>query len=209
MFNTVFFSTAFVLFLLGCWFFFGRNFFSRRKKTRQDHHLIMQQIEKVFKVVLAEGVFNEIIDFRDESKKFFGLVSSTKKSLLVAEARVMMGFDFKKASIELDQVNRRVHFSQLPVAEIISMETDFKFYDINNGMFNKFKSEDYTQLLQAAKEHIKEKVEQSELAHTAYGQLHLLIEQISSSNGYTLNKTDQPKQTLIAQKNESKKVGNH
>lgn len=69
------------------------------------------------------------------------------------------------------------------------METDFKFYDINNGILNKFKSEDYTEILKAGKEHIKAKVNSSELIDAAHAQLSILIEQITTDSGYKL---DQP-----------------
>jgi hypothetical protein len=73
------------------------------------------------------------------------------------------------------------------------METDFKFYDINEGILNKFKSEDYTEVLKAGKQHVKEKVNSSELIEAAKSQLNLLLNQVASSYGLDLGKDDKLK----------------
>lgn len=149
--------------------------------------VLMNRIEKVFKLVLAEGFFSEIVDFTNKDKKLFGLLSSTKKSLLIVDAKVLIGFDFKKVKFEIDQRNRKVKFTHLPEPEVLSMETDFKFYDINNGLLNKFNSEDYTEILKASKGHIKDKVMNSELINSAKSQLEVLVEQIAGEGGYDLD----------------------
>ena len=188
-FNLIFF----LAFLLGLsaiiWFMLRNRFKEWKSKKDIDHHIVLNRIEKVFKLVLAEGFFSEIVDFKHEGKKLFGLLSSTKKSIFIVDATVMIGFDFKKAKIEIDQVNNKIRFTHIPPPEILSMETDFKFYDINNGMFNKFKTDDYTELLKAGKDHIKEKVMDSELIEAATAQLQILIEQISDNSGYTIDNT--------------------
>lgn len=171
------------------WFFFGKKLFKRKNRNQLQSHVMLNRVEKVFKLVLAEGFFSEIVDFKNENKKLFGLVSSTKKSLLIVDAKVLIGFDFKKVKMEIDERSRSIKFTHLPQPEVLSMETDFKFYDINNGILNKFKSEDYTEILKAGKEHIKAKVNSSELIDAAHAQLSILIEQITTDSGYKL---DQP-----------------
>lgn len=188
-FNLVFFLVFTVALAAIVWMRFKNSIRHWKSKKIIDHHLVLNRIEKVFKLVLAEGFFSEIVDFRHEGKRLFGLLSSTKKSLFIVDATVMIGFDFKKAKIEIDKINNKIKFTHIPSPEILSMETDFKFYDINNGMFNQFKSEDYTELLKAGKDHIKEKVMESELIEAATAQLQILIEQISDNSGYTIDNT--------------------
>jgi len=175
------------------WFFFGKRFFRKRNRNELQSHVLLNRVEKVFKLVLAEGFFSEIVDFRNENKKLFGLLSSTKKSLLIVDAKVLIGFDFKKVKLEIDERSRSIKFTHLPEPEVLSMETDFKFYDINNGILNKFKSEDYTEILKAGKEHIKTKVNNSELIAAAHAQLNVLIEQITSEGGYKLDQPSEKK----------------
>lgn len=174
-------------------FFFRKGIFNRKNKTSLQGELIKNRIEKVFKLVLAEGFFSEIVDFRNKDKKFFGLLSSTKKSLIIVDAKVMVGFDFKKAKFEVDKRKKSIRFTQLPEPEILSMETDFKFYDINDGILNKFNSEDYTEVLKGGKEHIRQKVNSSELIEAAQSQLQVLLSQVASSSGLSLEENETKK----------------
>ena len=41
---------------------------------------------------------------------------------------------------------------EFPELKILSTGSDYKFYDIDHGMFNKFKNEEYTALLTDAKQ---------------------------------------------------------
>jgi len=174
------------------WFFFGKNLFKRKNKNELESHVLLNRIEKVFKLVLAEGFFSEIVDFKNIDKKLFGLISSTKKSLIIVDAKVLVGFDFKKVKLEIDERTQKITFTHLPEPEVLSMETDFKFYDINDGILNKFKSDDYTEILKVGKDHIKTKVQNSELMDASKAQLEILIEQIAGEGGYKLeNKSKQ------------------
>lgn len=184
MFETIFVISVLVLFLvLSSLFFYKRGFFNKSKKIEIDGELIRNKVDKVFKVVLAEGFFSEIVNFSDKGKKLFGLVSSTKKSLIIVDAKVLVGFDSKKVMFEIDEKLRKIKFLELPEPEILSMETDFKFYDIKNGIFNKFSSEDYTEVLKVGKEHIKNKVNDSELMDAANAQLNLVLKQVVQNTG--------------------------
>ena len=192
MFDSIFWIFTIALFAVLAYFFFFRGKWFKRKSIHSlQGELVQNKIEKVFKLVLAEGFFSEIVDFRNKDKKLFGLVSSTKKSLIVVDAKVLVGFDFKKVKFEVDQKSKQLRFTHIPTPEILSMETDFKFYDINNGILNKFKSEDYTEVLKAGKEHIRTKVGSSELMNAANSQLSLLLNQVAESSGLKIENLDE------------------
>lgn len=184
MFETIFIISVVILFVtLSFLFFYKRGFFSKSKNLEMNGELIRNKVDKVFKVILAEGFFSEIVNFTDKGKKLFGLVTSTKKSLIIVDAKVLVGFDSKKVIFEVDSKSKKIKFLALPEPEILSMETDFKFYDINNGIFNKFSSEDYTEVLKVGKEHIKNKVNDSELMEAARAQLKLVLTQVVQTTG--------------------------
>ncbi len=187
MFNAIFFIGLLILFAICGWFFFIKKGFANFNQQQLDKHTLLQSIEKVFKIVLAEGHFTEIVDFKDKNKQLFGLMSSTKKSLIVVDAKVLIGFDFKKAVIDIDEKNTKI---VLPVPEILSIETNYNFYDIKNGWLNKFDTHDYTNLLAHAKEEIKQKALSSNLITVAKAQLELLIKEITARTAYKDIKTN-------------------
>ena len=61
-----------------------------------------------------------------------------------------------------------------------------KFYDIEDGWFNKFEAEDYNLLLKDAKQQVANKVYDSELLLIAKKQLRVMLEQLTESTGYRL-----------------------
>ena len=54
-----------------------------------------------------------------------------------------------------------------PEPEVISFENNFKFYDIEDGIFNKFKPEELSQINEDSKQFILEKIPNSSLMETA------------------------------------------
>ena len=61
-------------------------------------------MRKVFKIVFAEGHFNELYTF-EESKKLFGFIPSKKRALVIIEAKILVGYDFEKCVWETDEKN--------------------------------------------------------------------------------------------------------
>lgn len=157
------------------------------KSVVETHQILMlEKVERVLKLVTTEGYYAEIMDYKHENKQLWGLLSSTKKSLVVCNAKVLIGFDLKKIQMHIDQNNRRLEFVSAPEPEILAIEPDIKFYDIEDGWFNKFEAEDYNLLLKDAKQQVANKVYDSELLLIAKKQLRVMLEQLTESTGYRL-----------------------
>src|SRR3954447_24097999 len=67
----------------------------KKSVVKESTHTVIESIRKVFKIVCAEGQLNELYDF-EETKKFFGIIPSTKRALVIIEAKVLIGYDFEK-----------------------------------------------------------------------------------------------------------------
>ncbi|NTW34279.1 MAG: DUF4230 domain-containing protein, partial [Bacteroidetes bacterium] len=67
----------------------------------------------------------------------------TKKALIRVKARILAGFDFEKVKISVDEKSKTVTISNIPPPQILSMEHDLDYYDITEGIFNSFSTEDY------------------------------------------------------------------
>lgn len=183
------FILAMVLGGVAAWQVFSWYFAKKFKTPRQDvsteSHILLERIEKVFKVVLAEGYFTEIYD-HSTKKDFFGIFKTNSKALVVAKAKVSVGYDFGKMKFRRDHNTRTLVIEHFADPEIISIDTDYKFYDVNQGVLNKFDNEDFTEILVEAKKLMQEKAQQSELPQIAQKQVQLMMQQLCASVGWQL-----------------------
>ena len=154
---------------------------------KNESVVLLEKVEKVFKVVLAEGHFSEIYDHSSQSEVLFGLTTVSKKALIVAKAKVLVGFDFAKVKIRWEEGSRRMIIEEFPEPEILSTDSDYKFYDIDHGMFNKFKNEEYTALLADAKQTMQNQAIASELPKIAKKQAVVMLSQMASSMGWNID----------------------
>lgn len=152
----------------------------------KESSVLLERIEKVFKVVLAEGHFSEIYDYNDKKELIFGLKSGAKKALIVAKAKVLVGFDFAKVKIKRIEGKRQLVIEHLPDPEVLSIDSDYTIYDIDQGLFNKFNKDEYTKLLSDAKQTIHNKAVASELPKVANRQVHVLLNQLGESMGWSV-----------------------
>ena len=165
--------------------YYAKKFKNPQQDVNVESQILLERIEKVFKVVLAEGYFTEIYD-HNTKKDFFGIFKTNSKALVVAKAKVSVGYDFAKMRFRRDHNNRTLIIEHFADPEIISIDTDYKFYDINQGILNKFDNEDYTAILAEAKKLMQEKAQASELPDIAQKQVQLMMQQLCGSVGWQL-----------------------
>ncbi|MFV0593744.1 MAG: DUF4230 domain-containing protein [Draconibacterium sp.] len=142
------------------------SFFYRKKTEKQLHSqsvLLLEKIKQVCKLITVEGEFSEIFTHRDEKNLFFKLFQAEKKALLIVKAKVMIGFDLTQINIEINTHNKQVLLSNFPEPEILSIDSDLEYYDIQKGLINKFSENDLNNMNKKSKEFIREKVENSHL----------------------------------------------
>lgn len=165
---------------------YGKKIRDNREQLRRESTLLLERIEKVFKVVVAEGYFTEIYD-HSSKKDFWGLFKINKKALVVSRAKVSVGFDFSKMKVRRDETTRKLIVEEFPQAEVLSIDTDYKFYDIDQGWLNKFSHEDYTNILNEAKKLMQEKALDSDLPKVANRQVGLMMNQLAASVNWEID----------------------
>lgn len=168
---------------------FGKLGTSRQKEIRTESTVLLERIEKVFKVVLAEGHFSEIHDYTDRKDLFMGLKAGSKKALIVTKAKVMVGYDFQKVRVRWEEGSRRMVVDDMPEPEILSIDSDYTIYDIDQGLFNRFNKDEYTKLLSDAKQVIHNKAVASELPQVARRQVQILLTQLAETSGWKIDYT--------------------
>jgi len=167
--------------------YFYKN--QNEKHLKSQSVILLEKIKQVCKLITVEGEFSEIFTHRDEKSLFFKLFQTEKKALLIVKAKVMIGFDLTKINFELNSTNKQITLSQFPEPEILSIDSDLEYYDIQKGIINKFSEIDLTNLNKRSKEFIREKVESSHLVLIAKNQANdtvSLIRQLIESVGWEL-----------------------
>jgi preprotein translocase subunit YajC len=179
--GSFFLLLAFAILLLSAYLFY-----KQRKGSQQLHsHTMVNSLERVFKVVTAEGQFTDIVDFEDKNVKL-PLLRGTKKALVIVKAKVQMGYDFKKIEWEGDEVSKKLKLKSFPPPEILSISPEIKYYNLENGLFNKFKNEDLNAIQSQCIEHITQSALESNLPQLASQQAKFLLTEMAEVNKWEL-----------------------
>ena len=165
----------------------------RKDMTNAQSVIIMERIRKVWKLITVEGEFAEIYHYENTKERFMSMVSSKKKAILLINAKAYVGYDLSKIKMEAVNEKKVIKLTDFPEPQILSLETDLKYYDKKEGLFNKFDSTDLTEVNVQAKEHVLLKIPESGLFDTAKSEALeavLLIENIVETIGWTLDYQD-------------------
>ncbi|MBD0294609.1 MAG: DUF4230 domain-containing protein [Flavisolibacter sp.] len=154
----------------------------KQRTVKEDSHTVVESIKKVFKIVTAEGHFNELYNY-EETRKLLGFIPSTKRALVIIEARVLVGYDFAKCVWELDEANQKIKLVSFPEPEILSIEPDYKYYNFDENIFNLLSREDLTRIQANGKKQVEMAAIRSHLPKIATEQMRtLLLEVVQSKN---------------------------
>jgi hypothetical protein len=168
----------------GFYYLTGRN--RKKSEPTKEATVLIERIEKVFKVVMAEGYFTEIYNYQHDLD-IWSLFKDKKKALVIAKAKVLVGFDFSKMRLRVEGEDRKIVVEYFPAPEVLSMDTEYKFYDIEQGWINRFHTEDYTNILSEAKETMHEKAMESDLPRIANNQIQLMMYQLAATMNWKVD----------------------
>lgn len=141
-------------------------------KQSQDQQslIIMEKIRAVCKFITVEGDFAEIYHYKNVKDKWLNIFLGSKKALILIEAKAHVGFDLTKIQMQAKPAEKTIVLTNFPEPELLSIETDFKYYDKREGWANPFTSTDLTDINTEAKRYIVEKIPQSGLLNEAQNQ---------------------------------------
>ncbi|UOB19080.1 DUF4230 domain-containing protein [Abyssalbus ytuae] len=171
------------------------SLFRKRKNkeiTEKQSVILLEKIRSVCKLITVEGDFAEIYHYENVKERFLNLVSSKKKALIIINAKAHIGYDLRKLKLQADNIKKKIVLSSFPEPEVLTIDQEIKYYDIKDGLFNKFASKDLTDLHREAKKHILEKIPESGLIESAKKEALeaiLMIEKIVATIGWKLDYT--------------------
>lgn len=183
--------------LLAIGFLVARGYYVKATDEHTDATatVLLEQVEKVFKLVTVEGNFSEIYD-QTTTKAYtvympFPTYFSFPKSATVqVTGKVLVGFDMEGVTMTLDSSSRTVILKNIPKeAEILAIDHELSYKNLKDSYFNTFKPEDYTKLNANAKRFLEEKAKESRLLDDAReqgNQLVTMVQYLVESAGWNL-----------------------
>lgn len=187
-------------------FFIFKVFFKGTKDNRQEQSMVlMEKIRTVCKFITVEGDFAEIYHYQNVKDKIANFLLGKKKAIILINAKAHIGFDLTKIRMESDLDNKIIRLTEFPQPELMSIETDFNYYDKSEGWANYFTSDDLTEVTRNAKQHIVDKVPESGLMDQARKEALntiQLMEGLAQTIGWKLDYTA----LVLDQKTDSKKL---
>lgn len=189
------FAVAGVLAVFGLGAWLASWFYQRQAEevSRSQSVVLLEKVEKVCKLVTVEGNFTELYD-ESNIRKFTVYLplpttwSFSKQAILQVTGRVLVGYDMEGVNISLDSTRKQLLIRNLPEPEILAIDHQVQYKNLDESFFNSFTPEDYTRLNQNAKEVLRRKAEESTLMQEARQQGNQLLDVIrfmAESVGWT------------------------
>jgi len=176
--------------LLSYW---GISFFNKKnslQKIETQSIILIEKIKSVCKLITVEGDFAEIYHYENTKNHFLNIITSKKKAILLINAKVHIGFDLSQIKLEANNKELEIILTHFPKPKVLTVETDVRYYDKKDGIFNKFNAEDLTELNKESKAFIIDKIPESGLLNTANKEALdtiLMIEKLLETSGWKLN----------------------
>ncbi|GAB5476392.1 MAG: DUF4230 domain-containing protein [Maribacter sp.] len=161
---------------------------------QENTMLIQQQISNVSKLIVTEGHFAEVYNYKDSQELFGPLITADKKALVVVNAEVAIAYDLSQIDFVVDEVNRTLYVKSIPEPEI-KISPDFEYYDVTADYLNPFGASDYNKIKKNINASLLKKIEASSLKSNAKNRLLSELQKfyvLTNSLNWTLVYKDQP-----------------
>ena len=153
--------------------------------SAENSHTVVESMRKVFKIVCAEGQFQEIYNY-EQTKKLLKFIPSTKKALVIVKAKVLIGYDFEKCKWEVDEESKNLKIIAFPEPEILSLEPDFKYYYFEEDLFNFINRDDLDKIQIQGKKQVEQAALQSGLKKIAAEQMRTVLTEMVAANRWKI-----------------------
>jgi len=151
-------------------FFFVFRYCENKKDDKvilyENSMLIQEQVKNVSKLIVTEGHFSEVFNYKNSKALFTEYITAEKKALVVVNADVSISYDLSKIEFKIDEATKTLHVISIPKEEI-SISPDLEYYDIQADYFNPFEAKDYNAIKETIKSSLLKKLHKSDLQKNA------------------------------------------
>ena len=161
---------------------------------QENSALIQEQIKNVGKLVVTEGHFSEVFNYKNSKDIFGDYFTSEKKALVVVNAEVTIAYDLSQIEYKVDETNKILQIVSIPKEEI-KIAPDLEYYDIQADFFNPFEAKDYNNIKEIVKKSLLKKLDASDLKSNAKSRLISELSKfyiLTNSLGWTLKYNETP-----------------
>lgn len=129
--------------------------------STENSTILLEQIRQVCKLITIEGQFAEVYEYKDF--KGYDISFFSKKALVRVKAKVSVGYNLDLVKMTALPEQKLIKITNLPKPEILSIDHSVDYYDITEGTFNSFTTDDYNRIQADAKNRIYQNALQSNL----------------------------------------------
>lgn len=145
--------------------YFGKPAEPRDPMPDVNQRILLERVKKVAKLITVEGEFSNIHQYNDSYWSDIPMLQ--KKAIIKVDARVSIGYDLKQAQFEMDPERKILRVKNLPEPDILSIDHQLQYYDIQEGMFNSFTEEELTSIGKVAKRKLRKEAMEGPLMEQA------------------------------------------
>lgn len=174
-------------------FFITREVYREEPVDRTvESSVLLERVRPVLKLVNVEGDLSEIYSHTDSwhyTRMLALLPSFQKKAMLRVKARVSVGYDLEGLKLTTNEKDHTLTLSAAPTPQLLSIEHDVDYFDIDEGLFNSFSPRELTALNKEAKQVILDKIPQTGLLEEAAKrrqEMLVVLRALVESAGWTL-----------------------
>ena len=120
-------------------------------KSSSDVNILYEKITTVCKLVAVEGVYGERFD--SMSEKSIPILyplpykyKLSKEATMFVSGTIMIGYDMSTMEIKMDSATKTVRLTNVPEPEILAIDHDITYENIDESWFHSFTAEDFTAL---------------------------------------------------------------
>ena len=99
---------------------------SSKKKTQEDAAVVIERIEAVKKLIVTEGYFSELYNYKKADKYFYDLIQFEKKAFLLVKGKASVNYDLTKMEYHVDGATKTIKLINM-LAPQISVEPEIKY----------------------------------------------------------------------------------
>ncbi|MEH6705067.1 MAG: DUF4230 domain-containing protein [Galbibacter orientalis] len=147
-----------------------KRYDERSKYLKENTALIQQEIKNVSKLIVTEGHFSQVYNYKQSEKIFANLLTTEKKALVVVNAEVTVAYDLSKINFDVDEEHQTLYITDIPAPEI-KIFPDLKYYDISGDYLNPFNANDFNKIKDEVHIAIGKRIDNSNLKENAENRL--------------------------------------
>jgi len=104
------------------------------KMPAAQQHILLERIKLVSKLITVQG--DVVVNRSYYDERLWGFLA--KELFITAKARISVGYDLKKATVDPDSSRKIIRIKNLPQPEILAIDHELQYQRIEDDMFFRF-----------------------------------------------------------------------